>query len=105
MADSKEKCNNILSLCVSDPSKDKLGCTCNIYVLQCSALQQFISIRDLVRHEGISGFNQTCNYFYACNTKICINEFMVIWQSEGIVFINVETAAGKSMCKSKENSF
>lgn len=24
---------------------------------------------DLSRHEGISGFNQTCNYFYACNSN------------------------------------
>lgn len=51
---------------------------------------------DLIRHVII---------FTPANAKICINEFMVIWQSGGIVFINVVTAAGKSMCKSKENSF
>ena len=63
-----------------------------------------MSVIDLVRREGISGFNQTCNYFYASNSEICVNEFMVIWQSVEMVFINVETAAGKYICKRRKTA-
>lgn len=45
------------------------------------------------------------HYFYAYYSKTCRNEFMVIWQPVGIVFINVEIAVGKCEWYSKENSF
>lgn len=48
---------------------------------------------DLIRHVII---------FYASNSKICVNEFMVIWQSWEMVFINVETAAGEYICKRRK---
>lgn len=49
----------------------------------------------------MSGFNQTYNYFYASNSKICVNKFMVILQSVGMVFMNVGTAARKQTRKRK----